>query len=223
MIATLEALAVLLAVKHLLPKGTAQTESQSVAVTQVLTDNRGNGHILSKLHSTKFPISAIVMELAFMLKEKGLQAEVSWIPRESNTEADELSNLDVSRFSPEHRVDVDLANEDWRFFHKALLLGKQYITDALERKNGRTDVGRSKKVLQKGSNESAGSLVNGAAEVSHTAVRSRIVLLEMFLFALVSFDGLEVSASFGWWSSRVDRMFACGSLVYFSGFVEWLC
>ena len=149
LIATLEALAVLLAVKHLLPEGTAQTESQSVAVTQVLTDNRGNGHILSKLHSTKFPISAIVMELAFMLKEKGLQAEVSWIPRESNTEADELSNLDVSRFSPEHRVDVDLANEDWRFFHKALLLGKQYIADALERKNGRTDVGRSKKFSKK--------------------------------------------------------------------------
>lgn len=65
--------------------------------------------------------------------------------------------------------------------------------------------------------------MNGAAEVSHAAVRSRIVLLEMLLFALVSFDGLEVSASFGWWSSRVDRMFACGSLVYFSGFVEWLC
>ena len=112
LIATLEALAVLLAVKHLLPEGTAQTESRCVAVTQVLTDNRGNCHILSKLHSTKFPISAIVMELAFMLKEKGLQAEVSWIPRESNTEADELSNLDVFWFSPEHRVDVDLANED---------------------------------------------------------------------------------------------------------------
>ena len=65
--------------------------------------------------------------------------------------------------------------------------------------------------------------MNGAAEVFHTAAWSRIILLEMLLFALVSFDGLEVSASFGWWSSRVDRMFACGPLVYFSGLLEWLC
>ena len=53
---------------------------------------------------TKFPISTIV-ELAFMFKEKGSHVEVSSIPRESNTEVDELSNLDVSQFSREHRVD----------------------------------------------------------------------------------------------------------------------
>ena len=73
-----------------------EASSPTVALTQVLTDNRGNGHILSKLGITKFPLSAIVMELAFELKQRDVIADVAWTPRESNCEADALSNGDFS-------------------------------------------------------------------------------------------------------------------------------
>ena len=65
--------------------------------------------------------------------------------------------------------------------------------------------------------------MTGAAEVSLLVVRSRIVLLEVLLFALVSFGWLGGFHIIGWWCSRVDRMIACGSLVFFSGCLEWLC
>ena len=123
-IASLEALAVLVAVKCLLPASTTTSSSSSVSLTQVLTDNRGNGHILSKLGTTKFPLSAVVMELAFELKKREIIADVAWIPRESNVEADALSNGDFSQFNEELRVKVDLPKLQWHFLDRALAMGQ---------------------------------------------------------------------------------------------------
>ena len=135
LIASLEALAVLLAVKHLLPQGLANGSEHTVALTRVLTDNRGNGHVLTKLSTSKFPISAVVMELAFTLKSIGLQADVCWVPREANAEADSLSNADTSGFNEELRVHIDLKTEKWHFFDRAISLGESFFADAASRRN----------------------------------------------------------------------------------------
>ena len=68
-----------------------------------MTDNRGNGSVLNKLMTTKFPASAVVMELSNHVKARSLKAAVQWAPRSVNQEADSLANGDVSAFSPELR------------------------------------------------------------------------------------------------------------------------
>ena len=87
-ISTLEALAVLLSLRLF---ATRQPEGQRSRVTilPTWTDNRGNGSVLNKLMTTRYPSSALVM------------AQVEWTPREFNREADALANGDSSQFSPE--------------------------------------------------------------------------------------------------------------------------
>ena len=68
-IATLEALAILVARE--LYYGREPDERQSrVTVVPSLTDNRGNGALLNKLMTTKFPASAVLMELAVFMKKE---------------------------------------------------------------------------------------------------------------------------------------------------------
>ena len=59
---------------------------------------RGNGSARNKLTSTKYPASAVIMELARFTKKKGIQASVEWAPRERNQEADSLANGVVNEF-----------------------------------------------------------------------------------------------------------------------------
>ena len=42
--------------------------------------------------STKFPVCAILMEMAVHVKKANIKADVQWAPRESNKEADRLAN-----------------------------------------------------------------------------------------------------------------------------------
>ena len=65
---------------------------ERVRIAPTLTDNRGNGAALNKLMTTKFPASALLMELACYMKKMSIRAVVEWAPREGNKEADRLAN-----------------------------------------------------------------------------------------------------------------------------------
>ena len=56
-----------------------------------LTDNRGNGALLNKLMTTKFPASALLMELSTYVKRMNMRTVVEWAPRDCNREADQLA------------------------------------------------------------------------------------------------------------------------------------
>ena len=99
-ISTLEALAVLLSLKVFFGDAPPVRRITKVMVAPTWTDNRGNGSVLNKLMTTKFPASAVVMELAAYLKKRSMKAAVQWAPRTVNQEADSLSKGDHSRFNP---------------------------------------------------------------------------------------------------------------------------
>ena len=86
-ISTLEALAVLVGLK-LFYGSEPQPHQTQVQVVPTWTDNRGNGSVLNKLMTTRFPSSAVVMELAAFMKKRRLKATVQWAPRETNREAE---------------------------------------------------------------------------------------------------------------------------------------
>ena len=72
-----------------------------------MTDNRGNNFVTAKLMTTKFPLSAFLMEIAATLQVAEAELELGWVPRDQNTEADELSNQDARNFHPDLEVKLD--------------------------------------------------------------------------------------------------------------------
>ena len=70
------------------------------------TDNQGNTYAVSKLMSTKFPLTILLMEMSEQLRSRNAVLGLSWLPRESNTEADDLTNGKFDRFDAALRVDI---------------------------------------------------------------------------------------------------------------------
>ena len=123
-ISTLEALALVIALKIRFGQDPDPDETRVIVVPSI-TDNRGNGAVLNKLMSTKFPSSAVLMELASFMKQRGMRAIVEWAPRECNREADMLANGDSSLFDPERRIPVSAGTLVWNVLPEALRIGRE--------------------------------------------------------------------------------------------------
>ena len=91
LISTLEALAVLMALK-LYHGDEPGSNATSVTLAPTFTDIRGNNTVLNRVMSTKFPSSALLMAFSMFLKKSKIRALVEWAPQESNKEADEVAN-----------------------------------------------------------------------------------------------------------------------------------
>ena len=122
-ISTLESLAVLVALK-LLYGETPRERHTRVQIVPTITDNRGNGALLNKLMSTKFPASAVLMELASYMRRMSLRTVVEWEPREGNKEADKLANGNAEDFDPSLRINVSASTLSWDILPEALEAGR---------------------------------------------------------------------------------------------------
>jgi hypothetical protein len=108
-----------------------------------MTDNKGNSHAVSKLLTTKFPLCAILMELAATMQELRMPLHLHWVPREQNIEADELSNADHKRFDKALEIKVDLAELKFLVLDEMLDVGEslyQYVENAKKARTGQTTV-----------------------------------------------------------------------------------
>ena len=73
--------------------------------------------------TTKFPGSAVVMELAAFSKEDLMKAQVEWSPRSGDAEADALASGNFHGFDPAvwHEVDPKI---EWEILPQALEIGR---------------------------------------------------------------------------------------------------
>ena len=53
------------------------------------------------------------MELAALIEERQLVLDTVWCPRDTNSEADALTNGEFSQFDPQLRVSTDLESMGW--------------------------------------------------------------------------------------------------------------
>ena len=83
LISTLEALAVLFSLMLFFHDVHPELRTK-VQVAPTWTDNRGNGSALNKLMTSRYPASAVLVEMSALLKQRGLQASVQWAPRTAN-------------------------------------------------------------------------------------------------------------------------------------------
>jgi hypothetical protein len=95
------------------------------------TDNQGNTFVVSRLLTTKFPLAAVLMQLSQMLAERDLWLDLNWIPREDNTEADDLTNGEYGKFDPELRVELDWATIPFQVLADILVEARAF-TDELD-------------------------------------------------------------------------------------------
>ena len=68
------------------------------------TDNRGNGHLMEKLLTTRMPLALVLIELVAQLQRRRLELNLAWVPTEHNEEADALTNEDFRGFAPSLRI-----------------------------------------------------------------------------------------------------------------------
>ncbi len=126
-IAALEAVAVLVALISFHPH--LKTNADVMYCMPALTDNRGNQFSLSRLQSSRFPLCAVVMEIAARSEQLGVRLSVEWIPREMNFSADALAGGDCSAFDPRLRCLIDWTKMSWLVLDWALELGEQFYAE----------------------------------------------------------------------------------------------
>ena len=90
------------------------------------TDNQGNSYVVQKLMSSKFPLCVVLMELVEQLDIRGAWLDLKWVPREENSEADDLSNFKVGGFSPDKELHVDLEALEWRVLPEFMQAGMEF-------------------------------------------------------------------------------------------------
>ena len=153
-ISTLEALAVVIALKLRFGQE-CDGSLTKVSVVPTVTDNRGNGAALNKLMSTRFPSSAILMEMAAYMKRRGLKALVEWAPREFNRESDRLANGITEGFNPARELKVNIRDIVWDVLPAGREAERSYLrardSGTLPnrgRKQGRRDPQRKLRVVE---------------------------------------------------------------------------
>ena len=57
-----------------------RTKRTKLVVIPSYTHNRGNGALLNKLMSSKYPLSALLMEFGEQLRRSGVRPDVRWAP-----------------------------------------------------------------------------------------------------------------------------------------------
>ena len=128
-IASLELLAVLVAVMVFVPHLPPGAVGHADFGCSAGTDNKGNTSVVQKYMSTKFPLCVILMELSSQLAERGLHLGLGWLPRDANRPADALTNSDFSDFSPERRIEVQWTDLDFKVLGRLMVRGQQCYSE----------------------------------------------------------------------------------------------
>ncbi len=127
-IAALEAVGVLVALLAFEPL--LQRDSDLTYHMAGVTDNRGNQYTISRLQSSRFPLCAILMEIAARSESLRVRLSIDWIPRDMNTEADGLANGSCESFSPHLRHQVNWSSIKWLVLDWTLELGRRFYEEA---------------------------------------------------------------------------------------------
>ena len=127
-IGALELFATLVAIVCFVPKRQAG-EAKGLMKLTGTTDNQGNGHVISKLMTTSFPLNTVLMEVTEQLAARDTWLELVWTPRQQNEEADALTNGNYSDFTDENRIHIDVDTAPFLCLRDMMASGLQLYRD----------------------------------------------------------------------------------------------
>lgn len=131
-IASLELLASLAAVKLWAPKG--EQRRMATCFLRGKTDNQSNTYALSKWMSTKFPLTLLIMELSETLRMSQCELSLDWIAREHNELADDLTNNKFEKFVDAPRIRWKPDREEWFVLDKFLKHASEFHAELSKEK-----------------------------------------------------------------------------------------
>ena len=131
-IATLELLASLVAVKLWMPQSKEHTKA--TCYLKGMTDNLGNTFAVSKWMSTKFPLTVFVMELSETLRRGNCLLSLDWVRRDNNQLADDLTNQVFDKFEMKLRVRWKPETQEWHILNQFLEHSKGFHNEMKKRK-----------------------------------------------------------------------------------------
>ena len=132
LIASLELLATLVAIKLWAPAGTKEVKAK--CWVRGKTDNLGNAYAISKWMSTKFPLTILVMELSESLRLGNCYLALDWLRRDKNQLADDLSNMKFEHFDMERRVRWIPQDQTWHVYTEFMQHAKEFHEEMNKRK-----------------------------------------------------------------------------------------
>lgn len=146
-IASLELLATLIAIR--LWAGRDGARSKGVCWIRAGTDNQSNTYAVSKMMSTKYPLTLLVMELSETLRARGCELNLQWIPREKNQLADDLTNEKFDHFPAGCRVRWIGGDAKWLVLDRMIFKSREFFeelqSEKIEAKNRRSSGVKNKK------------------------------------------------------------------------------
>ena len=98
------------------------------------TDNKSNESLVRKGMTTKFPSTLILMELTEELANKNSQLELSWLRRDHNQLADDLTNEKFDMFDSAFRVPLKGEELEWKVLDKLLRHSDSFYKEVKTRK-----------------------------------------------------------------------------------------
>ena len=128
-IASLELLGALVGVMVLLPENELNLNAVGMVTLTCGTDNQGNGYLLDKLLTTKYPLAILLMELSCQLGMRGASMRARWILRLQNEEADALTNGDYRHSDAKLRIPVDLGALPFKVLNDMFAVGEDYVKE----------------------------------------------------------------------------------------------
>jgi len=105
------------------------------------TDNQSNTFATRKLLSTKFPLTILIMELSEQLRTRNSALSLRWEPREQNQAADDLTNLNFSKFDEKHRIPLEPAKLNLLVLGKLNQAAGELYKDLLKEKENKLSSG----------------------------------------------------------------------------------
>jgi hypothetical protein len=144
-VASSELLATLVAVWLFVPvpeEGTTE-RTRGLMRCRGHTDNIGNSYVVAKLLTTKFPLAAVLMQLATTLAERDLWLELQWVPREENTEADALTNSEFKGFDPGKRCHLVWSDIPKDVLAELVNLGEKFASELELRKEAKRSLNQT--------------------------------------------------------------------------------
>eukprot|EP00434_Breviolum_minutum_P010462 symbB.v1.2.009227.t1/scaffold582.1/size184522/13 len=101
------------------------------------TDNKAASSVTSKRLSTKLPLLIILMEYLGTCEEIGLRCHLDWRPRDTNTEADDLTNGRFEAFQDSRRIQVSWSGLDLPYIQSLMkhseTFSKRRLSEPLQR------------------------------------------------------------------------------------------
>lgn len=129
-----------------------EKRSKGVALLAAGTDNLANEQLSQKRMTTKLPLGLILLQFYTKVWDNSLWVDLRWRPRDTNTEADRLTNGDFHGFSGANRIRLHYGDLDVRLLEllqRSLAVFEETASDLKGRAHGKKGMSKRQKLETK--------------------------------------------------------------------------